>query len=114
MLSAKTLGLPFSLTLKQFRKVDYPGTQDAASFESDVVLTDTQRKLTLERTISMNRPLEYDGYKIFQTSYMRDQNGLNGSVFTVAKNPGIPWIYLGSIVAFLGALFQFYLVKEDK
>jgi len=110
----QTVSLPFAITLKQFRKIDYPGTQDPASFESDVIFKDLIKGVTLERTISMNRPLEYDGFKIFQTSYMRDQSGVNGSVFTVAKNPGIPWIYLGSIIALLGALFQFYLVKEDK
>ncbi|MBF0121846.1 MAG: cytochrome c biogenesis protein ResB [Candidatus Omnitrophica bacterium] len=111
-LTQKTLSIPFSLTLKEFRKIDYPGTQDAASFESDVVLTDAKRKISLERTISMNHPLEYDGYKVFQSSYLSDPKAGKGSVFTVAKNPGIPWIYIGSIFACIGALFQFYWTKE--
>jgi hypothetical protein len=105
--------LPFSITLNQFRKIDYPGTNDPASFESDVVLTDARRGVSLTRTISMNHPLEYDGFKIFQTSYMNDDTHGKGSVFTVAKNPGIPWIYGGSLLALLGALILFYGTKKE-
>ncbi|MBF0618825.1 MAG: cytochrome c biogenesis protein ResB [Candidatus Omnitrophica bacterium] len=112
VLTAKTLPLPFSLALKKFRRIDYPGTDTPASFESDVSLKDAKNGITMERTISMNRPLMYDGYKIFQSSYMQDAQYGNGSVFSVAKNPGIPWIYIGSVFACIGALFQFYGVKE--
>ncbi len=108
LLKPRTAELPFSLALKQFRKIDYPGTQDAASYESDVVLADAKRKLSLEGTIAMNHPLEYQGYKIFQSSYFTDPQYGKASVFTVARNPGIPLIYIGSILACLGALFQFY------
>ncbi len=110
----ETRAMPFALTLKQFRKVDYPGTQDAASYESDVVLVDTVRKVSLERTVVMNHPLEYDGYKIFQSSYFNDPEAGKASVFTVSKNPGIPWIYIGSILACLGAIFQFYGPEQKK
>ncbi|MEI8012579.1 MAG: cytochrome c biogenesis protein ResB [Candidatus Omnitrophota bacterium] len=106
--------LPFSLTLKQFRKIDYPGTREAAGYESDVLLRDTARQLTLERTIAVNHPLAYDGYRIFQSSYLNDPQKGKGSVFTVAKNPGIPWIYAGSILACAGALFQFYGPGQKK
>lgn len=114
MLAPKMLKLPFTVALKQFRKIDYPGTMDAAGYESDVVLTDPKKGVTMERTISMNHPLEYDGYKIFQSSYMSDPKAGKGSVFTVAKNPGIPWIYAGSIIACLGAILLFYWTKKEE
>ena len=110
----ETRAVPFALTLKQFRKVDYPGTHDAASYESDVVLVDAARKMSLERTVVMNHPLEYDGYKIFQSSYFSDPEAGKASVFTVSRNPGIPWIYVGSILACLGALFQFFGPEQKK
>ncbi|MBI4341040.1 MAG: cytochrome c biogenesis protein ResB, partial [Candidatus Omnitrophica bacterium] len=37
--------LPFTIKLLDFRKIDYPGTQMAKAFESDVELTDAQRGL---------------------------------------------------------------------
>ncbi|MBF0478234.1 MAG: cytochrome c biogenesis protein ResB [Candidatus Omnitrophica bacterium] len=106
-LSHEMRELPFSIVLKQFRKINYPGTQDAASFESDVVLHDSTQGVTLERTISMNQPLNYAGFKIFQSSYFDDPKNGKASVFTVAKNPGIPWIYLSSLIACIGALIHF-------
>lgn len=101
--------LPFSLILKDFRKVDYPGTNNPASYESDVLLEDAKDKVKIEKTISMNKPLDYKGYRIFQSSYIQDPNYGEASVFTVAKNPGISFIYLSSCIIFLGASFQFFL-----
>lgn len=111
-LTHESTALPFSLALKHFRKVNYPGTQDAASFESDVVLSDASQGITLENTVSMNKPLVYQGYKIFQTSYADDPQHGKASIFTVARNPGIPWIYACSILACLGACIQFFGFKE--
>jgi hypothetical protein len=113
-LAPKELKLPFSVELKQFRKIDYPGTMDAAGYESDVVLTDASKGVSIERTISMNLPLQYEGYKIFQSSYMSDPEHGKGSVFTVAKNPGIPWIYIGSTLACIGALLLFYWTRKEE
>ncbi|MBF0593631.1 MAG: cytochrome c biogenesis protein ResB [Candidatus Omnitrophica bacterium] len=110
----KMQSVPFSITLKKFRKIDYPGTMDAAGFESDVSLKDPKQGITLERTISMNHPLEYNGYKIFQSSYFSDPQFGQASVFTVARNPGIPWIYISSLFALIGALIQFYGTKKEE
>ncbi|MBF0331544.1 MAG: cytochrome c biogenesis protein ResB [Candidatus Omnitrophica bacterium] len=106
--------LPFSLMLKDFRKIDYPGTMEAAAFESDVVLEDKKSGVMLEKTISMNHPLTYQGYKIFQMSYIDDGVHGKSSVFTVAKNPGIPVVYFSSFIACLGALWQFYGKRSEE
>ncbi len=106
-LSPRVKKLPFSIKLKDFRKMDYPGTNRPASFESDVIITDKEKNLTMEKTISMNNPLGYRGYKIFQSSFVQQPMGAEASVFTVAKNPGISFIYLGSIITFLGAFLLF-------
>ncbi|MBF0386379.1 MAG: cytochrome c biogenesis protein ResB [Candidatus Omnitrophica bacterium] len=112
-LEPRMFTVPFSVTLKQFRKIDYPGTFDAAGFESDVILKDQKRGITIERTISMNHPLEYDGFKLFQSSYFTDPQYGQASVFTVARNPGIPWIYISSVLALLGAVILFYWPKKE-
>lgn len=112
----QSIPVPFKLLLTDFRKVDYPGTSNAASFESDVVLHDPEDRITLEKTIQMNKPLDYKGWRIFQSSYMQDERFGEGSVFTVAKNPGIALIYGSAPIIFLGVILLFYFHRffDDK
>lgn len=105
--------VPFVLLLKDFRKKDYPGTMKPASFESDVVLYDPKKNLWFQKTIRMNEPLDYAGWRIFQSSYFGDERG-EGSVFTVAKNPGIIFIYGGAIILFAGAFMLFYVTPFSR
>ncbi len=98
----------FSLALKDFRKIDYPGTSNPASFESDVTLSDPARGIRIEKTISMNKPLDYDGFRIFQSSYVQDDELGEASVFTVAKNPGMMLIYPGAVLILIGVILLFY------
>ena len=110
VVETKNKSVPFNLQLDEFRKVDYPGTSNAASFESDVTLKDNQANITIKKTISMNKPLDYKGYRIFQSSYVQDpRGGPDTSIFTVAKNPGIWLIYGGAIVMFTGVILIFYV-----
>ncbi len=103
-LEPKSVTLPFSIKLKDFRKVDYPGTSSPSSFESDVVVTNP----SAEKTISMNKPLDHNGYRIFQASYIQDETLGEASVFSIAKNPGIRFIYSGAIIILIGVIILFY------
>ena len=105
----KNSTVPFILELKDFRKVDYPGTNKPQSFESDVALSDPVEQIRIEKTIKMNKPLDYKGYRIFQSSYIQDPEHGEASVFTVAKDPGITLIYVGSGIMFLGVVLIFYI-----
>ncbi len=107
-LGRKSEKVPFMLGLKDFRKVDYPGTAQPSSFESDVKLEDADAGITIDKTIKMNKPLDYKGYRIFQSSYAQDEEG-ETSIFTVAKNPGIIFIYSGAVIMFAGVIMLFYL-----
>ena len=100
--------LPFELTLKDFRKTDYPGTKSPASFESDVNLFDHAKKITVEKTIRMNQPLDWEGWRVFQSSYIQDPELGEASVFSIAKNPGTKLIYSGGIIILIGVIFLFY------
>ena len=108
-IARKTKKMPFTLTLKDFRKVDYPGTNQPSSYESDVALVGHRENITIGKTISMNKPLDYDGYRIFQSSYVQDPTDGEASIFTVAKNPGITLIYSGACVLFLGVFLTFFV-----
>lgn len=90
--------LPFKLKLNSFKKVDYPGSSMAKSFESQVTISDSQKNVL----ISMNEPLEYKGYTIYQSSYEQFPGGGAASIFSVNKDPGRPLKYWGSIILCLG------------
>jgi hypothetical protein len=97
--------VPFSLKLIDFRRTFYPSTRTPASYESDVVLHDHVSGVTIERKIYMNHPLDYKGFRIFQSSFVEVPPGEPEiSVFQVAKAPGTNIIYVGSIVMVLGII----------
>lgn len=100
--------LGFRLELKDFRVENYPGTNRPASFESDVVLKDDFTGTVREHKIGMNRPLNYRGFKVFQSGYQQEEGRPEVSIFTVAKDPGIPVKYAGALVLLVGTMLQFY------
>lgn len=60
--------LPFSVEVKDFRIEHYESGQPK-SFESDLLIHDERLEKPLEQTISVNHPLIYDGYSIYQASF---------------------------------------------
>jgi cytochrome c biogenesis protein ResB len=99
--------LPFTIKLLDFRKIDYPGTQMAAAFESDVQLTDAQRGIILMRKISMNKPLRYRGYSFFQSSYIPGPT--ETTILSVRNDPGTPLVYAGFLIVIGGVTAMFAL-----
>ncbi len=99
----------FKLELRDFKIDYYPGTQKPASFESDVTLKDSGRGIVKETTISMNKPLNYRGFHIYQSGYQLGEGAPEVSVFSVGRDPGIPWKYTGTIVMVLGISLMFYM-----
>ena len=97
--------LGFSVALKDFREITYPGITMAQSFESDVVVTSTERQF--DRLISMNNPLKFHGYKIFQSSFQRGAR--ETSIFSVASDPGVPVVYTGFLILILGFILIFFV-----
>ncbi len=110
--------LPVTIKLLDFRKTDYPGTQMAAGFESDVELSDPTRGLILMRKISMNNPLRYRGYSFYQSSYIpgppsalagAGEGPTETTVLSVRNDPGTPLVYAGFIIVILGVVSMFVL-----
>lgn len=97
--------LPVSIKLIDFRKIDYPGTQMAAGFESDVQLIDKERGMILLRTISMNKPLKHRGYSFFQSSFI--PGAVETTILSVRKDPGTPVVYTGCLLLVLGIIGMF-------
>ena len=108
----KRIPLGFKLKLVNFVKADYPGTRNPASFSSDVVLTDAMQGVTEEAHISMNEPLDYRGFKIYQSGYIQGVGEPDVSIFAVSRNPGIWLTYLGSLVMVLGIVVMIIARKQ--
>jgi cytochrome c biogenesis protein len=60
--------LPFAIELKDFRVEHYESGQPK-SFESDLIIHDTEKNKVFEQTIAVNHPLEYRGYTIYQARF---------------------------------------------
>ncbi|MEX2218766.1 MAG: cytochrome c biogenesis protein ResB [Phycisphaerales bacterium] len=95
--------LPFSVKLVDFRKRDYPGTEMAMAYESDVGVT---RPGEAEQTylVYMNNPYIHGPWRVYQSGFM----GENISIFSVMRDPGLPLTYVGATGLCLGILITFY------
>jgi len=109
--------VPFTLQLLDFRKKDYPGSQMAMAYESDVLWQPGRAKsqspmgspsinknIAKKQKIWMNNPLKFDGWKVYQSGFMGD----TVSTFSVMKDPGLWPTYVGCIILCLGILVIFY------
>jgi len=68
--------LPFTVALKDFR-IEHYATGQPKSFESDLVITDTELAEPLEATISVNKPLTYKGITIYQSDFQDGGSNLD-------------------------------------
>ncbi len=97
--------LPLLVKLLDFRKEVHPGTSMARSFSSLVEVHSEGG--TRQLTISMNKPLRYHGYTLYQQSYREGPDGAESSTFAVTRNYGrlLPYVSTGMVV--LGMLVHF-------
>ena len=94
--------LPYSLHLDDFVLQTYPGSDNPATYESWVTLTDREKGIEGKKVhIFMNNPLDHRGTKHFQSSYDPDRKG---TVLTVNNDPGKLPTYFGYTLISLGFL----------
>lgn len=91
--------LPFTLHLKEFQIVNYPGTDAPLDYQS-IIRVEQKAKATEEVVVSMNHIGNVGGYRLFQSSY--DNDGL-GVLLGVCYDPyGIAVTYLGYLLLLIG------------
>jgi len=104
--------LGFSIELKDFRLLHYPGAMDRPmSYESDVKVVEAGASGTTTRevTIMMNEPMDHGGYRVFQSSYLDQPKGdPRISIFSIAHDPGVTVIYVGAITLCTGIALIFW------
>lgn len=98
--------LPETIVLESFNIVNYPGTDTPMDFVSKILISDKD-----SATVSMNKVVSIDGYRLYQSSFDYDKQG---SIFMVNYDPiGIPVTYFGYFLLF-GSLISVLLTPNGK
>jgi hypothetical protein len=105
LLRLKRTILPLRLTLLDFKKTVYPGSEIPKSFTSRVQVE--SGGMRREALIAMNRPLRTSGYTFYQSAYGEDERHGASSTFAVVRNAGRWLPYISSALIFLGLLLHF-------
>jgi hypothetical protein len=107
--------LGFEIKLLRAETLFDPGTNSQAGYTSWVQVSDPAAKIKEDRMVTMNEPLEYRGYKFFQSGLNpagaeeETLKPVSNSIFTVSRDPGLWMKYLGSTMLALGIACMFYM-----
>lgn len=101
--------LPFDVKLNKFDIINYPGTQAAMDYRSDISFIEHDGKET-QATVSMNNIAEYRGYRFYQSAYDYD---CQGTILAVSHDPwGIGITYAGYFMLFASMLLLLVMPNE--
>lgn len=103
----RQIELAFPLRLKAFHIGKYEGTDRAASYASDVEVPGRGQV-----NISMNEPLQFQGFTFYQSSFEKDERGEPvASILSVNQDPG-RWVkYAGCVLMIFGCIAMFYFKR---
>ncbi|MEM8543538.1 MAG: cytochrome c biogenesis protein ResB [Cyanobacteria bacterium P01_H01_bin.119] len=113
--SPKLLELPFYIKLNDFIVERNEGSESVAMWTSDITLFDPQRDSAVQRSVWMNHPTWFRGWKLAQASW--NPGDLQQSTLQLKREPW--WVtaltWSGSLMVVLGIGTMFYgpgLVKK--
>ncbi|RIV71133.1 cytochrome c biogenesis protein CcsA [Flagellimonas aequoris] len=114
---SKTYTVPFYVRLNDFIMDKYPGTSSASSYASEVTLLDESNQVNMDFRIYMNHILNYKGYRFFQSSFDRDEQGTYLSVNhdfwgTTISYLGYALLTLGMIMTLFSKKSRFYELSQ--
>ena len=76
-------------------------------FASHVMMY-SQSGVKLDTVIEVNKPVEIEGWKVYQLSYDEGKGRWSDiSVFELVADPWLPWVYTGIIMMIFGVIFMF-------
>ena len=98
--------LPFSIHLKDFQLERYPGSNSPSSYASEIILKDPASSVEKPFRIFMNNILKYNGYRFFQSSFDKDEQG---TILSVNQDFwGTMITYIGYFLMTLGMIFTIF------
>ncbi len=110
---------PFKVRLNDFKLDRYPGSNSPSSFESEVTLLDNRfGGVEFDQKIFMNNVLDYDGYRMFQSSYDKDELGTILSVNhdmwgTIITYIGYLLMIIGMVVTLISPKSRFATLRKN-
>lgn len=93
-------GTPYFLALESIKD------QETKYYKSDLAVLDGSGVEVKKQTIKVNEPMNYNGYRFYQTDY--DPRNPRYSGIGVTHNPGLLVIYFGFYVMVAGVGLMFY------
>ena len=95
--------LPFSIELKEFIMETYDDGSPRR-FASDIqILTKTGKNI--RTTVEVNKPVEVDGWKIYQYGYDTQMGAMSQtSILELVSDPWLPLVYTGIYMMLAGAV----------
>ena len=100
--------MPFVLQLKDFMMEKHPNTEIARSYKSLVEVL--SGGVSREVLISMNKPMRYKNFTLYQASYAIDQFGRELSTLAVVKNSGRLLPYIATFTTFAGLVLHLLMM----
>jgi hypothetical protein len=101
--------MPFTIKLKQFHMETYESGKPKR-FASDIHIL-TQSGQHIDATIDVNKPIEVDGWKIYQYGYDTQMGAMSQtSILELISDPWLPLVYAG-IYMLLGGAVCFMLLS---
>ena len=97
--------LPALIGLQDFRAAFHPGTDTPRAFESDVIIEAPGTRRPVR--ISMNKPLRFGGFTLYQASYEFDATGAAYSTLAVVRNRGRLVPYVATAIIGVGLIVHF-------
>lgn len=105
------VALPYSLRLRQARQINYAGSGQPYSYESDLLIKELASGQEVEKTISMNEVHEtWDGYRFYLANIVPPDPGALKRVQIVANRDPAKYFltYAGAFIMTLGIVLLFW------
>lgn len=107
-LEGKIQELPLTIELKKFLMETYDDGSPKR-FASEVSIQ-TKKGKSIQTTIDVNKPVEVDGWKIYQYGYDTQMGTKsNMSILELVSDPWLPYVYIGIYMMLAGAVCMFVI-----
>jgi hypothetical protein len=100
--------MPIAIELKEFIMETYDDGSPRR-FASDIQIL-TKSGKNIEATVEVNKPVEVDGWKIYQYGYDTQMGAMSQySILELVSDPWLPLVYTGIYMMLAGAICMFVL-----
>jgi hypothetical protein len=104
--------MPLAIELKQFIMETYDDGSPKRFASEIQILTKSGKKM--ETTVDVNKPVEVDGWKIYQYGYDTQMGAMSQiSILELVSDPWLPLVYTGIYMMLAGAVCMFVMGRRE-